>query len=428
MPGGSKPAGNTTTTTKSDPWEGQQQYLRSGFGEADKLYNSGGLSPDFFSGYTTPATGRPSASLGTGLDPSVDSGFLSGAGDMNSRNDQFGAPTWQVVNAMKQLGYGAPGQTTATAWDSIQKSPDQLSRMNQLMGKEGVNVGTVAPFSDETNAAHALTTGRALAGSPVTNQAKELLTDTMGGRYLMPGSNPFLDANVGRALDSVRGQVNSSFASGGGFGGSANQEILARELGKTATEAYGKNYDTERGRQMQSMLFAPQMANQDYIDFDRLSSVGAQKEDMTQSKINEAINQFNLQQESPYTALQRYSGLIGGNYGGTTAATQPYFRNKTGETMGMLGQAADMGSTAYMAYMLPSLIAASDVRLKENIIPLGTENGFPVYEFSYKGNPARFIGVMAQEVQKLMPQAVGRIGRWLAVNYSMIGVKFREAA
>ncbi len=46
MPGGGgsspAPAGNTTTVQKSDPWEGQQPYLKTGFAEAQKLFDAGG--------------------------------------------------------------------------------------------------------------------------------------------------------------------------------------------------------------------------------------------------------------------------------------------------------------------------------------------------------------------------------------------------
>jgi hypothetical protein len=54
------------------------------------------------------------------------------------------------------------------------------------------------------------------------------------------------------------------------------------------------------------------------------------------------------------------------------------------------------------------------------------ENGYNVYEFSYKGDPRRFIGVMAQEVAEDAPEAVHYIGDHLAVDYGKIGVNFRE--
>jgi len=70
--------------------------------------------------------------------------------------------------------------------------------------------------------------------------------------------------------------------------------------------------------------------------------------------------------------------------------------------------------------------AASDLSLKENIEKEGKENGFNIYEFNYKGDPKRYRGVMAQEVQKIMPEAVTVKDGFLAVFYDMIGIKFSE--
>jgi endosialidase-like protein len=71
---------------------------------------------------------------------------------------------------------------------------------------------------------------------------------------------------------------------------------------------------------------------------------------------------------------------------------------------------------------------SSDEQLKENIIPRGTENGWPIYEFNYIGQPQKYIGVMAQEVAKTMPEAVKEIDGYLAVDYNKLGVEFRKVA
>jgi hypothetical protein len=70
---------------------------------------------------------------------------------------------------------------------------------------------------------------------------------------------------------------------------------------------------------------------------------------------------------------------------------------------------------------------ASDRRLKENIVKVGEENGYAVYEFNYTGDPRRFRGVMADEVQPYQPDAVveDEMG-YLSVDYDKIKVAFRE--
>ena len=66
--------------------------------------------------------------------------------------------------------------------------------------------------------------------------------------------------------------------------------------------------------------------------------------------------------------------------------------------------------------------AFSDVRLKENISKVGkTKAGYNLYEWNYKSVPnTRYRGVIAQDVMKLNPTAVGVSDGYLTVDYSKI--------
>ena len=62
--------------------------------------------------------------------------------------------------------------------------------------------------------------------------------------------------------------------------------------------------------------------------------------------------------------------------------------------------------------------AFSDKRLKENIKAVGkTFDGQTVYSYNYRGHPQTRMGLIAQEVEKHHPQAVGRAGGYKTVNY-----------
>lgn len=65
----------------------------------------------------------------------------------------------------------------------------------------------------------------------------------------------------------------------------------------------------------------------------------------------------------------------------------------------------------------------SDIRVKEDIVPLGKKNNHNWYEFKYKGKEGRYRGVMAQDVEKIMPEAVSEINGIKCVNYSMLGLE-----
>ncbi len=172
--------------------------------------------------------------------------------------------------------------------------------------------------------------------------------------------------------------------------------------------------------------------------------------DLKQGDINNLYGIGNLQRgldlqtkQAPFNALGAGTDILANlmHEGQGTKATTVKTGGGLGGLLGGIGQiggavsglgglssaagAAGLGST--LGSIGSALAMFSDPRLKENIKFVGRENGHNVYEFSYRGEPQRFIGVMADEVQETHPEAVEEIEGYLAVNYGMIGVEFREA-
>lgn len=78
--------------------------------------------------------------------------------------------------------------------------------------------------------------------------------------------------------------------------------------------------------------------------------------------------------------------------------------------VGALGSLAGAGVTAF-----------SDRRLKRNVREIGRDpRGFGWYEFDYVWGGERQIGVMADEVARVIPGAVGESGGYATVNYAML--------
>lgn len=69
----------------------------------------------------------------------------------------------------------------------------------------------------------------------------------------------------------------------------------------------------------------------------------------------------------------------------------------------------------------------SDIALKHDIVLLGhLSNGLGYYRFSYIGSERAYVGVMAQEVAQVMPDAVTRgSDGYLRVYYEKLGLTFR---
>ena len=137
-------------------------------------------------------------------------------------------------------------------------------------------------------------TGRDLTGIPtggaspdLIGQAQDLTSRTIGGDFLSPGSNPYLDQTFQRGADAITQRLNTNFARSGRDLAAA-RPVAADELGTFASQLYGDNLRFERGNQIG--------AARDALDFDPL-------------------NLF----------INRLAGIIPGA-GGTTQSTQPVFR------------------------------------------------------------------------------------------------------
>jgi Chaperone of endosialidase len=69
--------------------------------------------------------------------------------------------------------------------------------------------------------------------------------------------------------------------------------------------------------------------------------------------------------------------------------------------------------------------SSSDIRLKRDIVEVGSlENGIRLYHFRYNWADQEYVGVMAQEVVKVVPGAVSRgTDGYLRVDYGQLGIR-----
>lgn len=132
--------------------------------------------------------------------------------------------------------------------------------------------------------------------------------------------------------------------------------------------------------------------------------------------------------------LSGYSGMAGmaGSMGSNAtnmwnAQANAYNNSHGGDSLG--GVLGGIGGLAAGAAKLAPLMM-SDRRLKQDIVAVGTDEatGLTLYEFAYRESPGkRWRGVMADEVAKVMPEAVVRMpDGYDAVNYGLLGLEMVE--
>ena len=101
------------------------------------------------------------------------------------------------------------------------------------------------------------------------------------------------------------------------------------------------------------------------------------------------------------------------------------------QNAGMMNMIGGIGQGVGMAATIPFMF--SDKRMKKDIKPLGKSGsvlGLKMYSYKYKGDDKQRIGVMAQDVQKVLPEAVEEVDykgkKRLAIKPAVIGAALAE--
>jgi len=158
------------------------------------------------------------------------------------------------------------------------------------------------------------------------------------------------------------------------------------------------------------------------------SQAGQQQQTQQQNILNQAIQNYATAQQYPEQQLSFMNSMLRGlPTQQTTTATYQAAPSTLNQVTG-LGIA---GLGAYNAFGGGAAAAGSDINLKENVVLLWrADNGMGIYEFEYKPEfkdhalcgHGKFIGYLAQEVEKVMPEAVLIMDNgYKAVNYDMVG-------
>lgn len=300
--------------------------------------------------------------------------------------------------------------------DFVQRQLQQTYNFAQGINPLVYSGDRVAGFTPLEQQAMLLTAQRAMAGDPTVQAAQGLLNKTVQGDFL---DNPFLQDQINNAVSGAVNQTTSQYARGGRLGSSAFGSALGAGVTGAAAPILAQAYDAERGRQMQAASLAPTLAQQAYLDLGMLQSLGEQQRTMSQAEIQaqqDYINELNAAQQTKLAGLVSATGLSPTQTGQTTTSSP-----STLDTISSLGSTA-----ALMA------LAFSDERMKENVEqiedPIMKVNMLDGVTFNYKDQPGRVAGLMAQDVERVLPMAVSEQDNGMkAVNYAQVTGLLTEA-
>lgn len=181
-----------------------------------------------------------------------------------------------------------------------------------------------------------------------------------------------------------------------------------------------------------------QMLGANDIDLTRLDQIGRFKQDQYNTALDNTLNEL-TQGRVADIGLQFGAGDFVRGLDTQTRQAPINAYSTFGQLLGVLptsgGSESNSSSSSESSEGLGKTIAGiagafSDERLKTIYGKVGQENGYNLYEFTYKHDPEqrRYVGVIAQEVKEKNPDAVFVQDGYLAVDYNRIGVEMKELA
>lgn len=255
--------GSTTTVQKADPWEGQQPYLKEIFSNAQNLYNSGKLVPNYYPGQTV---ANQSPWTQQALQMQADRA-KSGSGVINS-----------ATNTIEDImgGSGITGNQGLQTLNQMASSSDSNPYLDAMYNR----ANSQAQSGINANFSSAGRFGSGAHAAASADAANNLATQLYGGAY---------ESDQNRRLSAAQGA--------------------------------GQLYNQGIGQQILGSNVAQQLGNQAYTDASALSQAGGIMDDYNQQKINADIDRYNYNAQRPLSALNAYNQLIQGSYGGTSTST-----------------------------------------------------------------------------------------------------------
>jgi hypothetical protein len=348
---------------------------------------------------------RGRGSLSAGL---RDQGFTRGAGlsaqDAGFRNDasRFNADAQTRVSMSNADAANQAAALRASAQNQFLMTDAEAANAAARFGSDALNTSNQFSTAARNNALQFSSdaVNRAtLANTDAANQAARFGSDAFNRTSLANSDAANQAAQFGADARNTAARFGAGAQNDAGqFNAQAMDAALARQLsagGALAGLGQTMGADTRSNIALQNALGGDQRA------------------------IQQAL------QGAPLSVLQQISQMYGGLplnlLTGQTSTGSSSGTSKTYDPMGTLATLLGAGGTAAEG-TAKFMAAFSDRRLKTDIERIGErEDGLGVYLFRYFWSPVQHIGVMAQEVLKVKPEAVIHTpSGYMAVDYGAL--------
>ena len=382
------------------------------------------------------------------------------ANSLLSRVQQEYAPTtdWSQFGAMTQ---GPQATTTAPTTTGANGAftyagPQQQTALN-FSGLQDVP-GSAQARGTAENAIYQSATSRL---DPQWQQQESAMQTRLANQGITPGSTAYAQAmdNLQRQKTDAYQQANLAAITGGGAEAQRNSamDLALRQQQAQEAQTQGQFGNTAQANIFQQALqgYGQNLAGQaqqfgqgmqaNAQNFGQQQTAANTANQLRQAAINEmmqrrafSLNEINglltgQQVNAPNFQNFNTAGNAGGvDYSGAGQAQyQAAQAAQAAQNAGTSQLLSGVGAIGGMAFGLPPQVggalggaagsALSDRAVKTLLRRLGTHpRGFGIWLFRYIGETAPRVGVVAQEVQRVMPEAVRSLRGVLMVDYAML--------
>lgn len=304
----------------------------------------------------------------------------------------------------------------------------QADMANQQTGLTASRYGLDAQLANQQAG---LTASRYGLDSALANQNAMMNAQQLNQQAGLTASRYGLDAALANQQNAYQTQAQNQQANltNARYGLDANlanqQAIMQAQL---ANQTAGLN---NAQRQLQAALgmgtLADQGRNAQSQDVARMLGIGAMQQDQEQKYLDDAYARFTEARDYPKDQLNILLASLGMSpYGRTQTTTSSGGGSDVGGILGGAGTAL-----AGIAKIAPLFM--SDEKEKTDVKKVGTdkETGLDVYSYRYKGDPKTYpkiVGLMADDIEEEMPEAVANVGGKKAVKFDTSVPKARISA
>jgi hypothetical protein len=341
--------------------------------------------------------------------------------------DPYGNPTWTAKTSLSDVGQQLLNNQNAASLGLGGAINAQLGQVQNVMG-QGFNPNT-APITTNVGQANLQTSPDYQGGMAGWDRANQLLMQRLQPQ--MDIQQRTLDAKL--ANQGVVAGTEAYNRAKMGLGMQQNDllnqaQLSGLQAGNTLFQQGMQG--AQFGNQAQQQLLNNQLAN---------ANLGNQAQ---QQQFNQALTQYNMPlntlsalrtgaqvqnptfQNAPQQATTAGADILGAtqaNYNAQMGGFNAAQAAQSNLNSGLMGLGGTLGAAAIM----------SDIRMKENITQVyWLPNGLPVYTYEYKpeykdeAGHGVHVGVMAQEVEQVMPEAViTRADGIKLVDYGVLNAK-----